>query len=46
MREKKIAIISSQYFWLPEESGPSRFFSIAKCFEANGYNVDIYTISF
>lgn len=46
MRKKKIAIISSQYFWLPEESGPSRFFSIAKCFKANGYNVDIYTSSF
>ncbi len=43
---KKIAIISSQYFWLPEESGPTRFASIAKTFQDAGYDVDVITSSF
>lgn len=43
---KKIAIISSQYFWLPEESGPTRFYSIAQVFQENGYGVDVITSSF
>lgn len=43
---KTIAVISSQYFWLPEESGPTRFFSIAKTFQDAGYGVDVVTSSF
>lgn len=43
---KNIAIISSQYFWLPVEPGPSRFYSIAQAFQQAGYNVDIITSSF
>ena len=46
MKNKKIAIVSSQYFWLPEEAGPSRFYSIARTFKDNGYDVDIYTSSY
>lgn len=42
----KIAIISSMYFWLPEEAGPTRFFSIAEAFAKAGYEVDIITSSF
>lgn len=42
----KVAIISSQYFWLPEEAGPTRFYSIAKAFKDAGYEVDIITSSF
>ena len=43
---KRIAIISSQYFWLPTEAGPTRFFSIAKEFFERGYEVEIITSSF
>ena len=43
---KRIAIISSQYFWLPEEAGPTRFYSIAKIFKDYGYKVDVITSSF
>ena len=43
---KKIAIISSQYFWLPEEVGPTRFYSIALVFKNSGFDVDIITSSF
>ena len=46
MKYKKVAIISSQYFWLPEEAGPSRFYSIARTFKDNGYEVDVYTSSY
>jgi len=46
MKNKKIAIVSSQYFWLPEEVGPSRFYSIARTFKDNGYDVDVYTSSY
>lgn len=46
MKNKKIAIVSSQYFWLPEEAGPSRFYSIARTFKDNGYDVDVYTSSY
>ena len=46
MKNKKIAIVSSQYFWLPEEAGPSRFYSIARIFKDNGYDVDVYTSSY
>lgn len=42
----KIAIISSQYFWLPEEAGPTRFYSIAKVFKGAGHDVEIITSSF
>lgn len=42
----KIAIISSQYFWLPEEAGPTRFYSIANILKETGNNVDIITSSF
>lgn len=43
---KKIAIISSQYFWLPQEAGPTRFYSIAKAFQDSGYDVEVITSSF
>ena len=43
---KKIAIISSQYFWLPMEAGPTRFYSIAKVFQDSGYDVEVITSSF
>ena len=46
MKHKKIAIVSSQYFWLPEEAGPSRFYSIARIFKDNGFEVDVYTSSY
>lgn len=46
MKNKKIAIVSSQYFWLPEEAGPSRFYSIARIFKDNGYDIDVYTSSY
>ena len=46
MKNKKIASVSSQYFWLPEEAGPSRFYSIARTFKDNGYDVDVYTSSY
>ena len=42
----KIAIVSSQYFWLPEEAGPTRFYSIACAFRNAGHDVDIITSSF
>ncbi|MCI7491652.1 MAG: glycosyltransferase family 4 protein [Lachnobacterium sp.] len=44
--KKRVAIVSSQYFWLPEEAGPSRFYSIARVFKDNGYEVDVYTSSY
>lgn len=43
---KKIAIISSQYFWFPEEAGPTRFYSIAEIFQDSGFDVEIITSSF
>ena len=42
----KIVIVSSQYFWLPEEAGPTRFYSIAKVFKDAGNEVDFITSSF
>lgn len=42
----KVAIISSSYFWLPEEAGPSRFYSIACAFKNAGHDVDVITSSF
>ncbi len=44
--KKSIAIISSQYFWLPGEAGPTRFYSIARMFQENGYEVTVITSSF
>lgn len=46
VKKKRIAIVSSQYFWLPEEAGPSRFYSIARMFKDNDYEVDVYTSSY
>lgn len=43
---KKIAIISLGYLWFPCESGPSRFFDIAKTFVNAGYEVECITTSF
>lgn len=43
---KKIAIISLGYLWFPCESGPSRFFDIAKAFVNAGYEVECITTSF
>ena len=43
---KKIAIISLGYLWFPCESGPSRFFDIAKVFVNAGYEVECITTSF
>lgn len=43
---KKIAIVSTQYFWLPDEPGPSRFYYIARVFRDSGYMVDVYTSSY
>ena len=45
-RRKKIAIISIMYFWLPEESGPSRFYYIANTLAKKGYDVEVITGSF
>lgn len=45
-RRKKIAIISIMYFWLPEESGPSRFYYIANTLAQKGYDVEVITGSF
>ena len=45
-RMKKIAIISLGYLWFPCESGPSRFFDIAKTFVNAGYEVECITTSF
>ncbi len=44
--KKRIAIISSQYFWLPEEAGPTRFYYLAKMFQKYGYDVTVITSSF
>lgn len=41
MGKKKIGIVSLGYGWLPCESGPSRFYYIAKLFSENGYDVDL-----
>lgn len=43
---KKIAIISLGYLWFPCESGPSRFYDIAKTFVNAGYDVECITTSF
>lgn len=43
---KKIAIISLGYMWFPCESGPSRFYQIAKIFAESGYNVEVVTTDF
>lgn len=44
--KKKIAIISLGYLWFPCESGPSRFYDIAKTFVAAGYDVECITTGF
>lgn len=43
---KKIAIVSLGYMWFPCESGPSRFYQIAKTFRDAGYDVEIITTDF
>ena len=43
---KKIAIVSLGYFWTPVESGPTRFFDIAKTFCNSGYDVEVITTDF
>lgn len=43
---KKIAIVSIMYFWLPTESGPSRFYYIANTLANEGYDVEVITGSF
>lgn len=44
--KKKIAIVSIMYFWLPTESGPSRFYYIANTLAEEGYDVEVITGSF
>ncbi len=43
---KRLAIIASQYFWLPSETGPSRLYFIAGMLREAGYEVDVITSSF
>lgn len=43
---KKIAIISLGYLWFPCESGPSRFYDIARSFVKAGYEVECITTGF
>lgn len=43
---KKIAIISLGYLWFPCESGPSRFYDIARTFVHAGYEVECITTGF
>ena len=43
---KKIAIVSLGYMWFPCESGPSRFYQIAKTFVDSGYEVEVITTDF
>lgn len=43
---KKIAIISLGYLWFPCESGPSRFYDIARSFIKAGYEVECITTGF
>lgn len=38
---KRVAVISYGYAWLPTESGPSRFYDIARVLSENGYRVDL-----
>lgn len=38
---KRVAVISYGYAWLPTESGPSRFYDIARILSENGYQVDL-----
>lgn len=38
---KRVAVISYGYAWLPTESGPSRFYDIARILADNGYQVDL-----
>lgn len=45
-KKKKIAVISSQYFWLPQEAGPTRFYSIAEALGRHQFEVDVVTSSF
>ena len=44
--KKRIALLSSQYFWLPEEAGPTRFYAIASVLKEAGFEVDVITSSF
>lgn len=44
--KKRVAVLSSQYFWLPEEAGPTRFYAIASVLQSAGYEVDVITSSF
>lgn len=46
MIRKKIGIVSLGYGWLPCESGPSRFYYIAKLFSEKGYDVDFISSDF
>lgn len=43
---KRIAVISFGYLWFPCESGPSRFFYIAKMLHGNGYEVECITTGY
>lgn len=43
---RKIAIVSLGYMWFPCESGPSRFYQIAKTFVDLGYDVEVITTDF
>jgi glycosyltransferase involved in cell wall biosynthesis len=45
-KKKRVAIVSSQYFWLPEEAGPTRFFTIASVLKDAGFEIDVITSSF
>lgn len=38
---RRVAVISYGYAWLPTESGPSRFYDIARILSENGYQVDL-----
>lgn len=46
MKKKRIAIISLQYLWFPNEAGPSRFFYLANIFQKMGYDVEVITGTF
>lgn len=45
-KQKKIAIVSLGYLWFPCESGPSRFYDIARTFVNSGFEVECITTSF
>ena len=42
----KIAIVSNGYAWFPCESGPSRFYYIAKVFANAGWDVEVITVDY